>query len=118
MSILILSGAALAFSGFAATSLTMDRHYADIHGRGKECDTRTRLRLRALGWLGLLLSFIACIGASGWHLGPVLWCGELSIAAWILTLLLQYHPRKVAHAAWIGLPATLLTAALLLRHHS
>jgi len=115
MSILILGGLALAFSGFAATSITMDRHYADIHGRGKEASRATRLRLRTLGWTGLALSFMACIGASGWHIGPVLWCGILSLAAWSVTLLLRYHPRKVMQGAWIGLPAALLTAALLLR---
>lgn len=115
MSILILSGLALAFSGFAATSITMDRHYADIHGRGKEASASTRLRLRTLGWIGLALSFMACIGASGWHIGPVLWCGVLSLAAWSVTLLLQYHPRKVMQGAWTGLPAALLTTALLLR---
>ena len=115
MSILILSGAALAYSGLAATSITMDRHYADIHGRGKEASPTTRLRLRTLGWIGLALSFMACIGASGWHIGPVLWCGILSLAAWSVTLLLQYHPRKVMHSAWIGLPAALLATALLLR---
>lgn len=115
MSILILSGAALAFSGFAATSITMDRHYADIHGRGAEPSGATRLRLRTLGWIGLALSFMACIGASGWHIGPVLWCGILSLAAWSVTLLLQYHPRKVLQGAWIGLPAALLATILLLR---
>ena len=114
MSALILSGAALAFSGFAATSITMDRHYADIHGRGKEAHAATRLRLRALGWIGLLLSFMACIGASGWHIGPVLWCGILSLAAWTVTLLLQYHPRRVLQSAWIGIPAALLATTLLL----
>lgn len=116
MSALILSGAALAFSGFAATSITMDRHYADIHGRGKEASSATRLRLRTLGWIGLLLSFMTCIGASGWHIGPVLWCGILSLAAWTVTLLLQYHPRRVMQAAWIGIPAALLATTLLLRN--
>ena len=116
MNLLFLSGLALAFSGFAATSITMDRHYADIHGRGKEASPTTRLRLRTLGWLGLLLSFMACIGASGWHIGPVLWGGVLSIAAWTVTLLLQYYPRRVIQAAWIGIPAALLTTTLLLLH--
>ena len=112
MSYLILSSAALAFSGFAATSITMDRHYADIHGRGQEASRTTRLRLRTLGWIGLALSFMASIGASGWHIGPVLWCGILSLAAWSVTLLLQYHPRKVMQGAWIGIPAALLTLLL------
>ncbi len=111
---LILSGVALAFSGFAAKGVVMDRHYADIHGRGKEPDSAVRLRMRLIGWLALGLSFIACIGASGWHLGPVLWCGVLSIAAWSVTLLLQYAPRKVLLGAWIGVPAALLAAGLLL----
>ena len=115
MTLLFLSGLALAFSGFAATSITMDRHYADIHGRGKEASRVTRLRLRTQGWIGLALSFMACIGASGWHIGPVLWCGVLSLAAWSVTLLLQYHPRKVMQGAWIGIPAALLATALLLR---
>jgi len=114
MSMLILSGVALAFSGFSAKGIVMDRHYSDIHGRGKEADSATRLRMRLLGWLALALSFIACIGASGWHIGPVLWCGVLSIAAWTVTLLLQYAPRKVVLGAWIGVPAALLAAALLL----
>lgn len=105
MSALILAGAALAYSGFAAKSLSMDRHYADLHGRGAEPNPRLRLQLRALGWLALALSFTACIAASGWHIGPVVWCGVLSIAAWSATLLLQYAPRKAIQAAWIGAPA-------------
>jgi len=116
MSMLILSGVALAFSGFATNSIVMDRHYADIHGRGKEPCAATRARLRTLGWLGLALSFIACIGAGGWHIGPVLWCGVLSVAAWTLVLLLQYAPRKAMLGAWIGVPGALLAiASLMLR---
>jgi len=115
MSILILNSAALAFSAFAAKGIVMDRHYADLHGRGKEPKPATRLRLRTLAWLALALSFAACIASSGWHIGPVLWCGVLSIAAWTVAILLQYAPRKVLQGAWIGLPAALLTTALLLR---
>ena len=114
MSMLILSGIALAFSGFAANGIVMDRHFGDIHGRGKEAARATRLRLRTLGWLGLALSFIACIGASGWHTGPVLWCGILSISAWSVTLVLQYRPRRILQAAWIGIPAALVATTLLI----
>lgn len=114
MSILIWSGVALAFSGFAANGITMDRHYAALHGRGKEPAPAIRLRLRTLGWLGLALSFAACIGASGWHIGPVVWCGVLSIAAWTVALLLQYAPRTAVQGAWIGIPAALVVLSLLL----
>ena len=114
MNMLTLASAVLAYSGFAAKGLSIDRHYADLHGRGKEPDAATRLRLRGIGWLALALSFVACIGACGWHIGPVLWCGVLSVAAWSVTLLLQYAPRRVAQSAWIGIPAALAAAALLL----
>jgi len=113
MSALILAGTALAYSGFAAKGLSMGRHYADIHGRGAEPDARLRLRLRLLGWLALALSFGACIAACGWHIGPVVWCGVLSLSAWSVTLLLQYAPRRAIQAAWIGVPALALLAALL-----
>lgn len=115
MSTLIVSSIALAFSAFAAKGIVMDRHYADLHGRGAEPAPQLRLRLRTLAWLALALSFAACIGASGWHIGPVLWCGVLSIAAWTVAILLQYAPRKVMQGAWIGIPAALVATALLLR---
>jgi hypothetical protein len=114
MSILFLSSVSLAFSAFAAKGLVMDRHYADLHGRGKEPAPALRMRVRTLAWLGLALSFAACIAARGWHVGPVLWCGILSVAAWTVAAMLQYAPRKVAQGAWIGIPAAALTTALLL----
>jgi hypothetical protein len=108
MSMLFLSSVSLAFSAFAAKGIVMDRHYADLHGRGKEPAPALRMRMRTLAWLGLALS------ARGWHVGPVLWCGILSVAAWTVAAMLQYAPRKVAQGAWIGIPAAALTTALLL----
>jgi hypothetical protein len=102
MSAIIASSAALAYGGLAAISFTMDRHYADIHGRGAEPDSRTRRRFRTLGWAGLILSFIACIAANGWHTGPVLWCGMLTASAIVLTLLLQYAPHRAIRLARVG----------------
>ena len=116
MSMLIVSSIALAFSAFAAKGIVMDRHYADLHGRGTAAGPRLRLRMRTLGWLGLALSFAACIGASGWHIGPVLWCGVLSISAWTVAVMLQYAPRAVMQGAWIGVPAALVASALLIPH--
>jgi len=36
----------------------------------------------------------------------------LSVAAWSVTLLLQYAPRRALQAAWIGVPALALLAFL------
>lgn len=110
MNLLIMAGALLAYAGLAANSVSLDRHYADIHGRGKELEARTRLRCRTLGWLGIALSLAACVGANGWHTGPVLWCGVLTAAAIVLTLLLQYAPRKALALAWMAAPGALLAA--------
>lgn len=112
MNIMIAVGASLAYSGLAAISYTMDRHYADIHGRGSEPDERTRRRYRALGWLSILLSFFACITVLGWHIGPVFWCGVLTFSAIVLTLLLQYAPRKAIRLAWVSYLAAVIAAAL------
>lgn len=108
MNILILAGALLAYGGLAANSISLDRHYADIHGRGAEPAPRQRRLYRACGWAGILLSLAACVGAQGWHTGPVLWCGVLTAAAIVLTLLLQYAPRKALMLAWIAAAVALL----------
>lgn len=100
---LILLGAALAYGGLAANSQAMERHYADIHGRGKEPDHVVRRLFRTCGWLGILASFAACVGAAGWHTGPVLWCGLLTASAIVLTLLLHYTPRGAARSGWLAL---------------
>lgn len=112
MNLLILSGALLAGAGLAANGLSIDRHYADIHGRGKEPSSSTRLRHRLLGWSGILLSLAACVGARGWHTGPVLWCGLLSASALALVLLFQYRPALAPTLARAGAALALALAAM------
>lgn len=112
MNLVIAAGAALAYGGLAAISLTMDRHHADIHGRGKAQDHRTRLSFLLAGWSGIALSFVACIAAHGSHIGPVLWCGMLTATAILLTLLLQYAPRKAMKLAGVSYPLALIGGAL------
>ena len=111
MSLMICAGAALAYAGLAANSCGMSRHYADIMGRGREPEPRTRRRCLALGWLGIALSLAACVNASGWHLGPVLWCGVLTSTSLVLTLLLQYAPLRAVQGALLAFPAALLFGA-------
>jgi len=112
MNLLILAGALLAYGGLAANGLSIDRHYADIHGRGKEPDPRLRLRCRMAGWLGIVLSLAACVAARGWHTGPVLWCGLLTVSAIALALLFQYRPALAPRLARAGALAAALLAAL------
>ena len=44
---------ALCYAGLSALCLAMDRHYADLHGRGAEPPAPLRRRLRWTGWLAL-----------------------------------------------------------------
>ncbi|WP_050479164.1 DUF3325 domain-containing protein [Herbaspirillum rhizosphaerae] len=109
-----LATLALAYSAWVALSLAMDRHYADIHGRGAEPDALLRKRGRWLGTLALTAAFAVCVRESGWGIGPVTWLGAMTAAALLLVLQLCYAPRSVLRtgklAVWL---AGLLTLAAL-----
>lgn len=86
----------LAYAGFAALSLGMDRHYEDVFDRA--LPRRRRLALRSLGWLGLALSLWASAGAWGWGYGTVEWIGILSLAGLLLIWFLTFWPRAALGA--------------------
>ena len=101
----------LAYSAWVALSLAMDRHYADIHGRGAEPGALLRQRGRWLGTLALIAAFAVCVRDSGWGIGPVVWLGTMTVAALLLVLQLCYAPRSVLRT---GKPALLLAIVLTL----
>lgn len=90
----VAAGLALAYSGWAALSLGMDRHYADIHGRGKEPDQRTRQQYRLFGALALVSTFAVSVSLEGWAIGAVLCIGLMTASALLLVLLLSYAPQR------------------------
>ncbi len=97
----------LAFGGFAALSLAMERHYEDAFDR-----TLSRPQQRALRGLGsaaLGLSLWVCALADGWSYGSIQWIGLLTAAGLLLIWILTYAPRL----AW-GLGGAATGAALLL----
>ena len=100
---------ALAYAGFTALCLAMERHYGEVFGL-RRVPARRALALRITGWALLALSLPPCVVARGWAMGVVLWCGVLSAAVLPLVLLLPYAPRL---AAWLA-PALPPIAALLL----
>lgn len=107
-----VGGLTLAYSGFVALSLAMDRHYADVFGRGQEPGQRQRLVLRLLGVMGLLLSFALCVVRDGWGVGSVLWLGMLTACALTLVLLLPYAPRRALELAVVSAIVGSATVAL------
>lgn len=86
---------ALAYAGFAALCLAMERHHGEVFGT-RRIPPRRRAVLRPAGWALLAASFPVCIAGWGWTLGPVAWCGALTAAALPIVLLLPYRPRAVA----------------------
>ncbi|MGO4156215.1 DUF3325 domain-containing protein [Cupriavidus sp. YAF13] len=99
-----LTALALTYSGFTALSQTLDRHYADRHGRGAAPSPAARLRLQGLGWAALALALAACVQQQGWPMGSVSWIGTLTLGALVLVLLLSYAPAIAVRAArWAGM---------------
>ncbi|RFB67347.1 MULTISPECIES: DUF3325 domain-containing protein [unclassified Herbaspirillum] len=109
-----LATLALTYSAWVALSLAMDRHYADINGRGTEPSAVRRKRGRWLGTLALTAAFAVCVRDSGWGIGPVAWLGTMTVAALLLVLQLCYAPKSVPRTGkpvlWL---AGLLTLAVL-----
>lgn len=82
---------ALAYAGFLALCLSMDRHHRDIFTR--QPAPARRLALKGIGWLLLALSGWLSVLRWGWAEGPVGWLGLLTSAALLLVFLLPYAPR-------------------------
>ncbi len=111
-----LATLALTYSAWVALSLAMDRHYADIHGRGAEPSAVLRQRGRLLATLALAAALAVCVRDSGWGIGPVAWLGTMTLAALLLVLQLCYAPKSVPRtgkpALWLALLLVVATGLL------
>ncbi|MDQ1833530.1 DUF3325 domain-containing protein [Massilia scottii] len=89
----------LSYAGFGALSVAMQRHYADMHGRGQEAPPALRRRLQAAGAGALVLALAAALLKGGGGHGPLIWLGGMTAAALALMMLLAYAPQRVARLA-------------------
>ncbi|WP_229417227.1 DUF3325 domain-containing protein [Massilia sp. Root418] len=87
---------ALSYGGMFALSMAMDRHYADLRGRGAEPPPAMRRRLQLGGAAALALALAASVHAVGGPHGLLLWLGALTGTCLLLVLLLSYAPRAAA----------------------
>ncbi|SPA33880.1 conserved hypothetical protein; putative membrane protein [Cupriavidus taiwanensis] len=90
-----LAGFALSLAGFAALALSLERHHADIHGRGSMPSRGAVARLRLQGSVALALAWGLHIAAQGGPMGTVSWVGTLTASAIAVALGLSYAPRAV-----------------------
>lgn len=89
---------ALSYAGMAGLCLGMDRHHQQVWKA--KAPGRQRL-LRLAGWLLLAAALWPCLRAWGQAVGPVVWLGAQSAAAFALVSLLPYRPRLAAGIAGI-----------------
>ncbi|SDM75216.1 Protein of unknown function [Methylobacterium phyllostachyos] len=102
----------LAFSGFSALALSLERHHRAVF-RSPVPRSR-RGGLRAVGSAGLALSFAAAVACAGWSFGPVQWVGSLTGSALAVVGLIAYRPTWLRTAALAALPLAALTLPLAL----
>lgn len=98
----------LAYAGFAALCLGMDRHYEAVFQRS--LPRRHRAPLRVFGWVALALSLWACAAVWGWRYGVVEWIGILTLAGLLLIWLVAYRPVAAMAAGVLCAAATPLVA--------
>jgi hypothetical protein len=97
---------ALAYAGFAALCLAMERHHEQVFHSRRIPPWRRRL-FQCAGWALLAASLLAAVQGPGWALGLVVWTGLLTAAAMLLAMLLAYAPRLALLLAIAPVPAGL-----------
>jgi len=104
---------ALCYAGLSALCLAMDRHYADLHGRGAEPPAPLRRRLRWTGWLALAAGLAWAMHSAGAGYGLVYWIGSLTGCGLLLIWLLPYAPRQAMRLGRGAGTAAILAAVAL-----
>jgi len=104
---------ALCYAGLSSLCLAMDRHYADLHGRGAEPPAPLRRRLQWGGWLALAAGLAWAMHIAGGGYGLVYWIGSLTGCGLLLIWLLPYAPHQAMRLArMIGVAAMLAASAM------
>jgi hypothetical protein len=100
-------GFALAYGGFLALCLAMERHHEQVFRSRHVPRWRQRL-LAGAGWALLAASLAPVVHGFGWGLGLVFWTGILTATAMPLAMLLSYAPRAALALAMAPVAAGLM----------
>ncbi|WJD69507.1 DUF3325 domain-containing protein [Pseudomonas asiatica] len=87
----MLGNALIAYAGFAALCLAMEKHFVDLLGR-KPRPGQLGL-LRSAGWLLLVLSLVLSVHLRGWAHGLVEWIAVMMAGVTLWVFGLPYQPR-------------------------
>jgi magnesium-transporting ATPase (P-type) len=97
----MLGVAMLAFAGFAALCLAMDKHASDLLKR-RPTPAQSRLA-RGVGWGLLLVSLLLAVQRQGWAYGLVQWTAVSMAGLLIWVFGLPYQPRALLGLAAVSL---------------
>lgn len=96
----VLLAAGLTVTGWASLSHAMPRHHREAFG--DEGDASRRVVHRALGAIGLAVSFALCVAAMGWEFGPVMWTVLLCLGGVGWVLCRNASPRGARWFGWLA----------------
>ena len=104
---------ALCYAGLSCLCLAMDRHHADLHGRGMAPPPQLRRRLQWGGALALAFALAWAMHIAGAGYGAVFWIGSVTGCGLLLIWLLPYAPYQARRLARASGVAALLAAVML-----
>lgn len=96
----MLGIALIAFAGFVALCLAMEKHFSDLLGR--KPSPSHLLLLRVAGWLLLMLSLVLSVYLRGWALGLVEWTAVMMAGVTLWVFGLPYQPRLLLGLAAVS----------------
>lgn len=98
-----VAGLGFAVGGFTWLAQAIDRHHADMFGRGAEPARSRVTRLRWQGVLALMLALVACVQAEGWAFGVIYWAGLLTLSALTVVGAFAWAPRATPRLARVAI---------------
>lgn len=88
-----VAGLGFAVGGFTWLAQAMDRHHADMFGRGSVPAPARVTRLRWQGSVALAIALATCVLAEGWAFGVIYWAGLLTLGAVTVVGVFSWAPH-------------------------
>ncbi|MBK4990798.1 DUF3325 domain-containing protein [Pseudomonas sp. S60] len=96
----MLGNALIAFAGFAALCLAMEKHFSDLLGRKPRPGQLKALQVA--GWLLLVVSLVLSVHLRGWAYGLVEWAAVIMAGVTLWVFVLPYQPRLLLKLAAVS----------------
>lgn len=107
-----VAGLAFAVGGFTWLAQAIERHHADMFGRGSVPSPARVRRLRWQGAAALMLALAAVVSAEGWAFGVIYWTGLLTVSALTVAGAFACAPRATPRLARAAFAAGIATAVV------